>query len=273
MKTKGKFLKDLGLALSLVAVMCATAIAGEQKYDESTPMEELKAASNSGDAEAMVIYGMRLLQAKGEDANVVEGLDWLKKATEAGEAQAWYILGVVYANQMGVKVDFDKAIDYWRKGAEAGDADCQTSLGMIYQAGDRIPSGIEADPAEAAKWYRMAAEQDHTEAIWHLAGILARGVGVEQNNEEAIIWLHRGAELGSGDCIWGLSRSYLSGQGVEVDSVKAYALMSACLEGIHFPEQKKAIAAKRDELSKALTAEQLAQAEPITEKWKAKIKN
>jgi TPR repeat protein len=260
------------LALALVVVISPAATAGEEKYDESTPMEELKAASDSGHTEAMVVYGMRLLQGEGEEANVSEGLDWLHKAADAGDAHAWYALGAAYANAIGVELDFAKAIDCWRKGAEAGDADCQTSMGMVYQAGDRIPTGIEADPAEAAKWYRMAAEQDNTEAIWHLAGLYARGIGVEQNDEEALVWLRRGAELGSGDCIWGLGRCYLKGEGVTVDSVMAYALMSACLDGIHFPEQKKAITAKRDELGKALTAEQLAQAEPIIKEWKAKVK-
>lgn len=272
MKTKGKFLKDLGLALSLIVVICATAVAGEQKYDESTPIETLQAAANENDSEAMLVYGMRLMQGEGIEANATEGLAWLQKASDAGETQAWYALGVVYMNAIGVDTDFDKALGYLRKGAEAGDADCQTSLGMIYQAGDKIPSGVEADGAEAVKWYRMAAEQDHTEAIWHLAGMLARGIGVEQNDEEALVWLSRGAELGSGDCIWGLGRSYLKGLGTKVDSVMAYALMTACLDGIQFPDQKKGIMSKRDELGKALTAEQLAQAEPIIKEWKEKVK-
>jgi len=273
MKTKGKFLKELGLALSLIVVICATAVAAEPKYDESTPLDTLQSAADKGDTEAMLVYGMRLMEGEGVEVSADEGQAWLQKAADAGDAQAWYAFGVVYLNGIGVEVDIDKALGYLRKGAEAGDADCQTSLGMIYQAGDRIPSGVKVDGAEALKWYRMAAEQDHTEAIWHIAGMLARGIGVEQDNEEAVVWLRRGAELGSGDCMWGLGRCYLKGHGIEADSVMAYALMSACLEGIHFPEQKKAIAAKRDELREALTAEQLDQAEPITEKWKAKIKN
>jgi TPR repeat protein len=220
----------------------------------------------------MVVYGMRLMMGEGIEANTTEGLNWLQKASDAGDAQAWYALGVVYLNGIGVEFDFDKALGYLRKGAEAGDADCQTSMGMIYQAGDKIPGGVKADGAEAVKWYRMAAEQDHTEAIWHLAGMLARGIGVEQNENEALVWLRRGANLGSGDCMWGLGQSYLKGLGVEVDSVMAYALMSACLDGIHFPEQKKAIMAKRDELGKALTENQLTKAEPIIEEWKGKVK-
>lgn len=272
MMVKSKTLMGLVFVLSILTAMCACVIAGEEKYDESTLLETLQAAADEGDTEAMVVYGMRLMQGEGIEANATEGLAWLQKAADAGDTQAWYAFGVVYLNGIGVKPDFDKALGFMRKGGEAGDADCQVSMGMIYQAGEQIPGGSKADPAKAVKWYRMAAEQDNTEGIWHFAGMLARGIGVEQNDKEALVWLRRGAELGSGDCMWGLGRSYLKGLGVEVDSIMAYALMSACLDGIHFPEQKQAITAKRDELGKALTAEQLAQAEPIIKEWKGKLK-
>lgn len=271
MKAVNMNLKLFCLVLSLLVVIFILAHAAEQKYDESTPMEELKAAANEGDTEAMLEYGMRLLQSNSDSTNVKEAFDWFQKAADAGDAQAWYAFGVVYLNNMGVEYNLDKALEYLQKGADAGDSDCQTSLGMIYQAGEKIPGGKKADGAKAAKYYQMAAEQDHTEAIWHLAGMLARGIGVDQNEKEAVVWLNRGADLGSGDCIWGLGRCYLNGNGVEVDSVMAYSLMCACLDGINFPEQKKAIMAKRDELGKSLSEEQLKQSEPIIKEWEAKL--
>jgi TPR repeat protein len=272
MKIKNGTLAVFVLALSIVAMMYATGIAGEQKFDESTPLTEVQAAANEGNTEAMLVYGMRLVQGEGVEANSKEGLAWLHKAADAGDTQAWYALGVVYANNMGVDTDFPKAVSYFRKGAEAGNTECQVSMGMLCEAGNKIPSGVEADGAEAAKWYQMAAEQDNTEAIWHLAKILGKGIGVEQNDEEALVWFRRGAKLGNADCMWGLGRSYLKGVAVEVDSVMAYALWTACLDGIKFPQQKKAIESELNELSKALTAEQLAQAEPIVGEWKGKVK-
>ena len=271
MKNKHGSLAKAVLILSLILVMGVTVASGEEKYDETTPLADVQAAADKGNTEAMLVYGMRLMQGEGVEANTTEGLEWINKAADAGDTQAWYVLGVIYANEMGVELDFAKAIEYWRKGAEAGDADCQTSMGMLYEAGDKIPNGVEADGAEAAKWYQMAAEQDHTEAIWHLAKILGRGIGVEQNDEEALVWFRRGAELGNADCMWGLGRSYLKGVAVEVDSVMAYALWTACLDGIKFPQQKKAIESQLDELGKALTAEQLAQAEPIIKEWSGKV--
>jgi len=271
MKTKGSFVKILGLALSVIAMMCAVAVADEQKYDESTPLAEVQAAAHEGNTEAMIVYGMRLMQGEDLEANATAGLEWINKAADAGDTQANYALGVAYLNGIGVEPDVNKAIEYLRTGAAANNVECQISLGMIYEAGDRIPGGVNADGEEAVKWYRMAAEQDSPEAIWHLAKILGRGIGVEQNDEKALVWFRRGAELGNADCMWGLGRCYLKGTAVEVDSVMAYALWAACLDGIRFPQQKKAIESELDELGKALNAEQLAQAKPIIKEWKEKV--
>jgi TPR repeat protein len=271
MRVKSRSVVGLAFALSLVVVMGTTVIAGEQEYDKSTPLEELKAAALKGDADAMLEYGGRLVQGQGVDTNTTDGLNWLQRAAEAGNAKAWYAIGVVYSNGLGVPLDLQKSVSYYRKGAEAGDADCQTAMGMFYQAGDRIPSGIKTDPEEAAKWYSMAAEQNHTGAIQHLAMMTARGMGIEKNEDEAARLFRKGAELGNADCMWGLGRCYLAGAGVKVDSVMAYALYSASLDGIEFPQQKKAMTAEKDELGKLLTAEQLSKAEPITEQWKVNV--
>ena len=272
MKVGNHSLGILLLMMSIVAAMCATAVADGQKFDASTPTEQLKALATGGDAGAMLEYGRSLVEGLGVDTNTTEGLDWLRKAASAGQTQAWYVIGFVYANGVGVELDLAEAVQYFRKGAEAGSADCQTSMGMLYQAGDKIPSGMKAAPAEAVKWYQMAAEQDHTEAIQHLAVIYARGQDLERDNAKALKWFRKGAELGNADCIWGLGRCYLNGRGVQLDSVMAYALCCASLDGVEHPEQKKAMTAKRDKLGEALTAEQLKKAEPIIQEWKAKGK-
>ena len=169
-----------------------------------------------------------------------------------------------------MELDLPESVKYYRKGAEAGNADCQTAMGMLYQAGDKIPSGLKADPVEATKWYRMAADQNHTEAIQHLAMMNVAGMGIEKNEEEAARLFRKGAELGNADCIWGLGKCYLKGRGVQVDSVMAYALYSASLDGVENPQQKKAMTERRDQLGEVLTAEQLKKAEPIIQQWKAK---
>ena len=266
-------------AVALAALLCVILFVAAAATDESpmigasTPVEELKALASQGNADAMLELGERLIQGQGVMSNTEEGLQWLHQAAAAGKNQAWYDIGFVYSNGVGVKLDMTEAMKYFRKGADLGNADCQTSMGLIYQAGERIPGGLKAaDPVEAAKWYGMAAEQGHTEAIQHLAMMNAMGMGIEQDDLEAVRWFRKGAELGNADCKWGLGQCYLDGKGVQQDSVMAYSLYSASLDGVEHPEQKKAMTARRDELGEALTAEQLKKAEPIIQEWKAQEK-
>jgi len=99
------------------------------------------------------------------------------------------------------------------------------------------------------------------------------GMGIKQDNSEAIKWFRKGAELGNADCIWGLGHCYLDGRGAPQDSVQAYALYSASLDGFMNPEQKQAYSQRCVELGKELTEEQLKKAEPLIAEWKAKGKH
>jgi TPR repeat protein len=96
------------------------------------------------------------------------------------------------------------------------------------------------------------------------------GMGIKQDNSEAIKWFRKGAELGDADCLWGLGHCYLDGRGAPQDSVQAYALYSASLDGFMNLEQKQAYSERCAELGKKLTKEQLKWAEPLIAEWKAK---
>jgi TPR repeat protein len=121
---------------------------------------------------------------------------------------------------------------------------------------------------EAMRWYGKAAEQGHLEAIQHLAMMNA----MSKNDAEAVKWFRKGAEMGSGDCMWGLGQCYLDGRGEKQDTILAYALFSASLDGVENPQQKQAMTSRRDTFGKALTAEQLKKTEPLIQEWIAKYR-
>ena len=50
------------------------------------------------------------------------------------------------------------------------------------------PRGVPWDSKEAAKWYRLAAEQGHTKAQIMLGHMYARGEGVPEDYQEAVKW-------------------------------------------------------------------------------------
>ena len=68
-------------------------------------------------------------------------------------------VAVVQLAAQQTKAD-QKPIEEVKAKAEAGDADSQVELGLRYEKGE----GVAKDQAEAAKWYRKAAEQNYARA-------------------------------------------------------------------------------------------------------------
>jgi TPR repeat protein len=75
----------------------------------------------------------------------------------------------MYANGEGVPKDSAEAAKRWRLAADQGLAGAQFNLGWMYQLGYGVPK----DSAKAAKWYRKAVKQGHAEAKAKLDLMLA----------------------------------------------------------------------------------------------------
>ena len=95
------------------------------------------------------------------------------------------------------------------KAAEQDDIKAQCLLGICYEEGH----GVEQDKAEAAKWYRKAAEQcqkatgqEHVEVQLFLGDRYYRGLGVEQDKAEAVKWYRKAAERGNPEARWQLRK-------------------------------------------------------------------
>jgi TPR repeat protein len=67
----------------------------------------------------------------------------------------------LYYGREGVEQNFKEAAKLYRMAAEQGDAHSQVSLGFMYANGE----GVEQSHKEAIKWYRKAAEQGDEDAI------------------------------------------------------------------------------------------------------------
>ncbi len=60
----------------------------------------------------------------------------------------------------------------------------QYSFGNVCYNGD----GVKRDKAEAAKWYRKAAEQEVSLAQYNLGALLEKGEGVPESGTLAFDW-------------------------------------------------------------------------------------
>lgn len=98
--------------------------------------------------------------------------------------------------------------------AQAGDALAQNELGLHY--------ATMRDYAEAARWFRAAAEQGDVNAAWNLGNCYYNGNGVEQNPAEAVRLWTIVAEQGDAAAQVTVAECYRDGDGVAVD----YAAMA-----------------------------------------------
>ena len=90
--------------------------------------------------------------------------------------------------------------------AGLGDADARFGLGLKYSTGSG--EGIAQDLAQAAEWYRKAAEQDHALAQFNLSLMFASGEGVLQSDTIALMWTRKAAEGGDAGAQFRLGSRY-----------------------------------------------------------------
>ncbi len=188
----------------------------------------------------------------------VEWLEWCHRAAEAGHAEAQASLGSAYANGYTAPLDHAKAMVWYRKAAEQGCVKGQVGLATMYEYGykatldeletktgafsperyrallhDRREKDLTSpeDLAEAAMWYRKAAEQEDAEAeaalgsmYWsrafteRLKSESAWNSGVATKDEvEAVKWYHRAACQGHSGAQQSMGFAYEKGWGVPRD--------------------------------------------------------
>jgi TPR repeat protein len=79
-----------------------------------------------------------------------------------------------------------------RPGVDYVDAEAQFGRGLQFATG----AGAVQDYAQAADWYRKAAEQNHGLARFNLGVMYARGQGVVRDDAQSAVWFGRAANQG-----------------------------------------------------------------------------
>jgi hypothetical protein len=121
---------------------------------------------------------------------------------------------------------------------------------------------VARDDAEAAKWYRLAAEKGDMGSQLELGDFHLAGRGVPQDDAEALRWHRRAAAQGSTVAQARLGESYELGRGVGRDLVQAYAwyLIGEADSGMVATDLRSKLAPK-------LTPRQVTQAQRIAAAW------
>jgi hypothetical protein len=143
--------------------------------------------------------------------------------------------------------------------ANQGDVNAQHNLGVMYNIGRGVPQ----DYAQAAKWYRLAADQGYAPAQYFLAAMYRNGEGVPQDYGQAVKWSRLAADQGHANAKIILGLMYEDGQGVPQDNVLAHMWFNlAAAQGD--PNGKR----YRDLVAEKMTPQQIAQAQELARNWK-----
>ncbi len=98
--------------------------------------------------------------------------------------------------------------------ANAGDLDAAFELGERYTFGE---GGAGIDYLEAARWYRLAADQGHRGAQTRMGEAYRYGDGVKQSFAEAMRWFRIAADDGFAPAQYQVALMYLGNAGFDRD--------------------------------------------------------
>ncbi|MBB55470.1 MAG: hypothetical protein CMF67_13955 [Magnetovibrio sp.] len=123
-----------------------------------------------------------------------------KPKREASKSPSMSSNGGVDAHQRGmlhyrgntVPKSLSEAAKWFRIAADNGHAGAQYNLGIMAFLGQ----GMTKDYTKAAKWFRMAGEQNHAAAQYNLGFLYYVGRGVAKDDASAYVWIDRAASLG-----------------------------------------------------------------------------
>lgn len=164
-------------------------------------------ASEQGQLSAQLALGMVLItRAEPGKPESAEGLSWIKKAAQGGQRDAQRQLGLIYVDGLVVEKNLKIGEEWLVKAAEAGDANGMIQLGVRYESG-KITG--KADPEQAFKYYKMAADTGQVGALLHLAKGYERGGYLKPDAEKAAVCYQKAEEAGSTEASYHLGRYYL----------------------------------------------------------------
>jgi TPR repeat protein len=156
--------------------------------------------------------------------------------------------------------DYPTALKLLQPLVNQGDANAQFSLGLMYNLGRGVPQ----DDAQAATWYRKAADQGLADAQDNLGFAYAKGRGIPQDYAQAIVWFRKAAEEGLADAQNNLGISYERGLGVPQDFVQSHLWFNLAASQGHAGGTKN-----RDIVAARMTPQQIAQAQKLASEWVA----
>lgn len=196
---------------------------------ELKKLEELAA---SGSSQAFYELGLAYKQGGLVGQDHGKAIRYWKEAARLKNAEALVELGKAFYDGIGTVQDADFAFNCWNDAATLGNVPAMFHLAQLFMDGYRNISGedetfkwlskaadaghqeapyflarghrtgqwgIPVDEAQAAKWSRKVAPQDHLDTIIETAKAYENGTGVLQRKDRAMRWWQIAADAGDSE--------------------------------------------------------------------------
>lgn len=271
----------------------------ENKDENTTTLDELKAKADNGDLEAQLNLGyMYLYGINGLNIDYKQALAYYEEAAKQDSAVANNNLGSLYFSGIGTDVDYDKAIYFFDKAASLGSHDAAVNLAIIYLNANndenQSPKDFEKivnllkqaqtdnsiakyllgygyykglfgkkNTTEIFQLVKAAADEQYDEAQYVLAKFYLNGYGTPKNYAHAVEYLQKASDQGNAEAIATLADILAAGKIYKQDIKKAHVLYNvAAVMGVDDA------AGKRDALETNLSIEDLLSIQALAENYK-----
>ena len=185
----------------------------------------------------------------------------LADAAAAGDPNALFEIGARYTDGRGVKADLAEAANWYKLAADRGLAPAQYRLANQFEKG----TGVARDLPKAITYYKQAADAGNASAMHNLAVLYASGAAGQPDYAQAVNWFAKAADFGVADSQFNLAILYARGNGAKQDLEESYKWFAVAAKG-----GDKDAAQKRDEVANAMRKEQLESARAKVDLWKVK---
>jgi len=222
---------ELGDADSMKELAWRYEIGSGMKMDKEAAVLWYRRAAEKGHTVAMGYLASCYEKGSGVAKDLNEAIRWHRKAAAAGYSYSRDRLKALGFDpspaacfEKGKRLydakEYAEAVEFFRIAAQQGHTDAQYYLGNCYYTG----KGVDKDPAEAANWYRKAAGQGHPAAQYALGFCYAHGAGVKQSHSMALMWYKKAAEAGHTAAINSVAWHYAYGGAAGVKRNKEEAI-------------------------------------------------
>jgi len=237
--------------------------------DYAKAVAAYKRAADRGDGRAMNNLGIMAIQGRGSDPSPGAARDWFEKAAEAGSSSARYNLGLLDELGVGSSRDPSRARLNMQIAAAQGHVLAKERLGTSYsEVGTFEEESCPTCPAESLDQLRSLANGGDPSARYNLGVRYLRGIGTSKNPAEAARWFTLAARSGYAPAARQIAQMHLRGEGVGRSKVLAHAWLN--LAARDRGEEGRAARNEMDALETSMETEEIEKAQRIAADYAVK---